>query len=355
MTAHIWVRAENKANERRVALVPSDAKDLIAAGFTVTVEKSSQRAIAIEDFQAAGCAIAEEFSWIEASQDVFVLGVKDLPKGTEALPHRHIYFGHVFKDQPGWEHTLGRFASGGGTLYDLECLVDETGRRLAAFGYWAGYAGAAVATQVWIGQKQGNNPSLASVHDYSNRDALVAELKGALASIGEKPSLVVIGALGRCGTGATDLGEQLGLEVSKWDMAETASGGPFPALQQHSLFVNAILAAPGVPVFVGPDDIKAADRKLSVICDVSCDPESTYNPIPIYDRSTTFDDPVIRVLDASTPLDVTAIDHLPSMLPKEASEDYSRQLTPVLFELGEPEQGAWGRALNQFKKHTARI
>ena len=33
---------------------------------------------------------------------------------------------------------------GGGTLYDLEYLTDETGPpRVAAFGYWAGYAGAA--------------------------------------------------------------------------------------------------------------------------------------------------------------------------------------------------------------------
>lgn len=355
MTAHIWVRAENKANEKRVALVPSDAKDLIAAGFTVTVERSSQRAIPIEDYETAGCAIADEFSWPNAPADAFVLGVKDLPKGNEALPHRHIYFGHVFKDQPGWEHTLGRFAEGGGTLYDLECLVDENGRRLAAFGYWAGYAGAAVAAKVWIGQQQGHNPSITQVHDYPNRDALIAELKADLQPLDAMPSMVVIGALGRCGTGASDLGEQLGIKVSKWDMAETASGGPFPELQHHSMFVNAILAAPGVPVFVGPKDIKAPDRQLSVICDVSCDPESSYNPIPIYDHSTTFDDPVIRVLDEAVPLDVTAIDHLPSMLPKEASEDYSRQLTPVLMTLGEPEKDVWGRALDDFKKHSARI
>jgi saccharopine dehydrogenase (NAD+, L-lysine-forming) len=355
MTAHIWVRAENKANEKRVALVPKDILTLMDAGFTVTVEKSSQRAIPIAEFEATGCAIAEEFSWPSAPTDAFVLGVKDLPKGDDALPHRHIYFGHVFKDQPGWEHTLGRFAAGGGILYDLECLVDINQRRIAAFGYWAGYAGAAVAVMAWLGQKESKKPSLPTVHDYPNRDALIAELKAGLANQTEHPNMVVIGALGRCGTGASDLGEQVGVDVSKWDMAETASGGPFPEIQQHALFVNAILAAPGVPVFVSPEDIKVADRKLSVICDVSCDPESTYNPIPIYHRSTTFDDPVIRVLDGEVPLDVTAIDHLPSMLPKEASEDYSRQLTPALLELGEPEKDIWGRALDQYKKHSSRI
>ena len=61
----------------------------------------------------------------------FILGVKELPEGDSDLVHRHIYFGHVFKDQPGWQHTLGRFVSGEGTLFDLENLVDETGRRVS--------------------------------------------------------------------------------------------------------------------------------------------------------------------------------------------------------------------------------
>ena len=34
---------------------------------------------------------------------------------------------------------------GGGALLDLEYLTDDHGRRLAAFGYWAGYVGAALA------------------------------------------------------------------------------------------------------------------------------------------------------------------------------------------------------------------
>ena len=40
---------------------------------------------------------------------------------------------------------LSRFAAGGGALLDLEYLVDGKGRRLAAFGFWAGYLGAALA------------------------------------------------------------------------------------------------------------------------------------------------------------------------------------------------------------------
>ena len=57
-------------------------------------------------------------------------------------------FGHAFKGQRGAETLLGRFRAGGGRLYDIEYLVDEGGRRLAAFGYWAGFAGAAVSLKL---------------------------------------------------------------------------------------------------------------------------------------------------------------------------------------------------------------
>lgn len=355
MSQKIWLRAESKKNERRVTVVPDDAVKLIDAGFDVVVEKSTQRCIPVEDYEAIGCQIVEEGAWASAPKDAFILGIKELPKGDSNLQHRHIYFGHVFKNQPGWEHTLGRFVSGQGTLYDLECLVDENQRRVAAFGYWAGYAGAAVAVQAWCHQKLNEGAPLKSVHDYPNTDALITELTGKITQINEKPNMVVIGALGRSGSGAVDLGEKLGLNVSKWDMAETASGGPFPEIQNHSLFVNCILANASCPRFVTADDIKVEGRRLSVICDVSCDPESTYNPIPIYDRTTTFNDPIIRVLDEKLPLDVTAIDHLPSMLPLESSTDYSNQLTPVLLTLDKPTKDVWGRALEQYNKNIARI
>ena len=53
---------------------------------------------------------------------------------------------------------LGRFVRGGGQLFDIEFLVDENGRRVAAFGYWAGFAGAAVAVKTWCGQQLGRDP-----------------------------------------------------------------------------------------------------------------------------------------------------------------------------------------------------
>ena len=63
--------------------------------------------------------------------------------------------------------------------------------------------------------------------------------------------------------------------------------------------------------------------------------------------------PATRLLDGPPPLDLVAIDHLPSMLPRESSEDFSEQLLPTLLQLGQPEEGVWGRALEVFKEKSA--
>ncbi len=350
--AHIWVRAEQRAFEQRVGLTPEGAQKLMAAGHSVTIEESSTRAIPITGYADAGCAIAKEHSWIDAQDDAIIFGLKELDEDGPDLKHRHIMFGHAYKGQAEGPALLNRFKRAGGTLYDLEYLVTETGRRIAAFGYWAGFAGAAVGTMAWIAQQKGEK--LGAVGVYQSKDDLISELRAGIADITDLPSTIIIGALGRVGTGAADLSEALGFATTKWDMAETAHGGPFPEILDHTMFVNCILAAPGVPQFVPKDSI-AKERVLSVVADVSCDPSSDYNPIPIYDHSTTFADPIIRVADAPNLLDVMAIDNLPSMLPVESSEDYADQLLPSLLTIDAIDQSVWGRAAEIFKTHVNKL
>ncbi|WP_380055631.1 saccharopine dehydrogenase [Falsihalocynthiibacter sp. SS001] len=343
---HLWVRAEQRENEERVGLTPEGAAKLRAEGIRVTVEESSVRAIPLQGYIDAGCEIAPENSWPTAPSDAIIFGLKELPEDGTPLTHKHIMFGHAFKGQPSGRVLLDRFNAGGGTLYDLEYLVDTDGRRVAAFGYWAGFAGAAVSLKCWAAQQR--NEICGPVGVYSGKDALVAELETELASL-DRPTAIVIGALGRVGTGSSDLCEALGVSVTKWDMAETASGGPFPEVLQHSIFLNCILARPGTPVFV-PASATSAKRELTVIGDIACDPDSDFSPIKIYDRTTTWEEPALRV--ATDPvLDVTAIDNLPSMLPVESSQDYAEQLLPSLLTLTNLNSGVWARAEATFNEH----
>jgi saccharopine dehydrogenase (NAD+, L-lysine-forming) len=347
---HLWVRAEQRPNEERVGLTPEGAAALVKAGIRVTVEKSSVRAIPLDGYVAAGCDIAEENQWPKAPADAIIFGLKELPEDGTPLTHRHIMFGHAFKGQPAGRVLLQRFKAGGGVLYDLEYLVNEDGRRVAAFGYWAGYAGAALSLKCWAAQQRGGIAG--SVRKVPSKDALLAQLGEELAGLG-RPRAIIIGALGRVGTGAADLCEAMGVAVTKWDMAETASGGPFPEVLQHEIFLNCILARPGCPVFV-PASAKTNPRKLTVIGDIACDPTSDFSPIKVYDRATDWDAPALRVHD-NPPLDVTAIDNLPSLMPVESSEDYAAQLLPSLLTLTDLDSGIWGRAKVEFDKHVAGV
>jgi saccharopine dehydrogenase (NAD+, L-lysine forming) len=202
----------------------------------------------------------------------------------------------------------------------------------------------------WAAQQRGGIAG--AVRKVPSKDALLAQLGEELAGL-SRPRAIIIGALGRVGTGAADLCTAMGVSVTKWDMAETASGGLFPEVLQHEIFLNCILARPGCPVFV-PASAKTDARKLTVIGDIACDPTSDFSPIKVYDRATDWDAPALRV-HKNPPLDVTAIDNLPSLMPVESSQDYAAQLLPSLLTLTALEAGVWGRAKVEFDKHVAGV
>ena len=85
--------------------------------------------------------------------------------------------------------------------------------------------------------------------------------------------------------------------ILKWDLDETAKGGPFPEILDVDVFVNCIYLNSKIPPFVTHEQINAAGpgRRLRVIVDVSCDTTNPFNPIPIYDINTTFKEPTVAV------------------------------------------------------------
>ncbi|QRV83385.1 hypothetical protein RhiJN_11401 [Ceratobasidium sp. AG-Ba] len=354
----LWLRCEKKEFERRAALTPTTAKTLLDAGFDISVERDPQRIFDDEEYERVGCKLVEHNTWPDAPVSTPIIGLKELPASTTPLPHTHIQFAHCYKRQAGWADVLARFYHGGGTLYDLEFLTDATGRRVAAFGYHAGFAGAAAGALAYAAQ-------------------MVEKVKNVLG--GRKIKALVIGALGRCGRGAVDLFRKVGLEednIVKWDMAETAKGGPFQEILDVDIFVNCIYLTSKIPPFLTHEFIASAgaSRRLSVVVDVSCDTTNPNNPIPIYNINTTFDKPtvpvelgrVISLCIASklTPrlysssegpkLTVISIDHLPTLLPREASEQFSADLLPSLLELPNRQTArVWTEAEALFRQKLA--
>lgn len=96
------------------------------------------------------------------------------------------------------------------------------------------------------------------------------------------------------------------------------------------------------------------------MCDVSCDTTNPNNPIPIYDINTTFVQPTVPAKlpsgSSDLPLSVISIDHLPSLLPREASEAFSAALLPSLLQLEDWKNArVWQQAAKLFKEKCATL
>lgn len=157
-----------------------------------------------------GCTLVDTLSWkTDAPADAYIVGLKELPENDDSpLHHTHIFFAHCFKNQAGWKELLHRFDVGKGTILDLEFLNDEngelplrkrretamndqcgcesSGRRVAAFGYMAGFAGAAVGIDVWCHQKtKGASETYGALKPYPNEEALIEYTKNRLTEAGK--------------------------------------------------------------------------------------------------------------------------------------------------------------------------
>jgi saccharopine dehydrogenase (NAD+, L-lysine forming) len=338
---HLWLRREASAVEERAPIVPGDAAALVAGGVAVTVEEAPQRAFPAQAYAAAGCRLVPAGSWPDAPPDAVVVGLKE-PEAAPAWPlrHRHVFFGHAYKGQAGGPEVLRRFVAGGGTLLDLEAMVGEDGRRVVAFGYWAGYAGAALA----VLQHRG---ALDRPLRSTSRDELDARLR---ATAGPGQALV-IGARGRSGRGATDALGTAGMPVTRWDVESTRTLD-HAGLLAHDILVNTIVANRPGPPFLTAADLDRADRVLRTVADVTCDVTSDANRLPVNDKITTWAEPVRRLSERPV-LDIIAIDNLPSLLPRESSSAFSADLTPYLREL--PDDPVWARCRARFEEAVATL
>jgi saccharopine dehydrogenase (NAD+, L-lysine-forming) len=339
---HLWLRTETRPTEERTPVVPADAARLVRDGVRVTVEESLTRAFTTSEYAAVGCDVATAGSWPDAPPDAVILGIKELPEEPRALRHTHVYFAHAFKGQQGAAELLARFAAGGGELLDVEYLTVD-GRRVVAFGYWAGYVGAG------LGVLEARGRLRAPVAPFAREDFDASLVEAGAASL----RALVIGARGRSGRGAVAALETAGAQVTTWETRDTLHLDR-EALLDHDLLVNCIASeAPGEP-FVRAEDLVAPGRRLKTVADVTCDVTSDHNRIPVNTAVTTWHEPVRLVGDGPTPVGVIAIDNLPSLLPSEASTDFSAALTAQLADL--PQRGgAWTEAERSFEQAVASL
>ena len=343
---HVWIRSESRSTERRAPVVPADIPLLLDARIEVSVEESPQRIFAIEEYAAAGAAVVGEGTWVDAPDDAYVLGIKELPDEPAALRHRHIYFAHAFKAQEDARRTLERFRRGGGRLLDIEYLTDEDDKRVVAFGYWAGYVGAALGVLHLAG-------TLATPLSPMSKHELDEQLEQAGRDGADLLMALVTGARGRSGRGAQRALMTAGVPITRWDRPETRDLHK-QVLLGHDLLVNCVVTHTPTTPFVEQEDLEH-ERRLRLLADVTCDISGPTNMLPVNTEITTWHEPVRELHGGASehgtaPLEIIAIDNLPSLLPREASEGFSADLTSLLLELAEEggPSGPWRAADRAF-------
>ncbi len=312
----IYIRNELSNKELRTPITPIDVNILINLGFTVYVESSNKRIYSNEEYISQG-AIITTSHWSNFTNTI-IIGLKCIDNLNLLDNSSHIYFSHSFLNQNGSDKILNSFAKSKSVLLDLEFFLKD-GYRIVTFGYWAGYVGTALALKQYYNKINGKE----NINGLSHWES-IDKLHEYLSDISFDPSIRIglIGPNGNCGLGAKKILNKLGLNYIPYYRNSNKNN-----MENLDIVINCVKLSPILnEVWF---DSNTQFYKPIVISDISCDYTKPNNPIKIYNESSTWTKPIIS---PNRFVDIISIDNLPSMIPKESSDDFSKNLVSLLEE-----------------------
>ncbi|PSR12057.1 MAG: alanine dehydrogenase [Bacteroidetes bacterium] len=344
--------------DTRVALDPQQCAYLRSEfGLDVVVQPSPIRIFKDEEYAALGVPLEEYLGDCD-----LLLGVKEVPKDQLIPGKTYSFFSHTHKQQVYNRDLLQHILKKHVHLIDYEVLTDNLGRRVIAFGYFAGVVGAHNAFWTYA-QRTGAFalPRMKDLYDYAAAKEIYRQLQ-------LPPLKIVLTGTGRVATGADQVLEDLGIrEVSPGDfLRETYNepvytqlfsrdylrhkeGQSFDKLHfyQHpedyestfmrfaktaDIMINGIFWDNRAPAFFTVEEMADPDFKIQVIADITCD-IAPLSSIPSTVRASTIADPVFgfdpHTGQETAPyqagvIDMMTIDNLPSELPRDASTAFGK-------------------------------
>lgn len=135
----IGIRREDKSKwERRVVVTPDHVAALLKQNpnLKIIVQPSNNRVFRDVEYTQVGAELNEDMS-----ECCLILGVKEVPIDKLFANKTFVYFSHTIKAQPANMATLDAILQKNIRLIDYEKITDEEGRRLVAFGKFAGNTG----------------------------------------------------------------------------------------------------------------------------------------------------------------------------------------------------------------------
>ncbi len=363
------IRERKTPPDQRVALSPEQCA-LVKRQFPVelVVEPSLIRSFQDEEYRAAGVELTDDLSDCD-----LLLGIKEIPVDALIPGKTYCIFSHTIKKQAYNRKLLQAVVQKGIRLIDYEVMTDDEGKRLIAFGRFAGMVGAHNGVMTY-GMRTGLFllPRMKSFKCYADAVQFYTTMTW-------PPFKTVLTGTGRVSSGAAQVLRDMGIrevspeafltensdhavftQLSSPDYVARKDGKPFekkdfythpgefvsafePYFKSADLMINGIFWEKGSPAFFSVPDMQRPDFRIRVIADVTCDmaPDSS---IPSTIRASTIADPVFGFDPftgrEATPfqeqvVDMMAIDNLPSELPRDASESFGerfiRYVLPEFF------------------------
>lgn len=355
------LREEKFPRDSRVPLTPSQCKFLMERypDVQVVVQPCKYRCFTNEEFDYHDIPLVEDVSDCDV-----LLGVKEVPAEL-LLPNKaYMFFSHTIKKQAQNRKMMHAIIEKKVRMIDYECLKDSKGKRIIAFGRWAGIVGAYHAIRM-IGFRT-SRFRLRQMIDCLN----FAEAQKELEKLDLPPWKIVLTGTGRVSEGAAFMLDVIGIEkVSPYnfcynefdkpvytqlaspdmfykdgqDMFDSADYHAHPQQYKSSFYpftkaadvmINGIYWDKRMPVFFTKETMKEKDFRIKTLSDITCDiaPESSI-PSTLYASSIA--DPYygynpqtgeLMQTFLSESVDVMAIDNLPNELPRDASEDFGNMI-----------------------------
>jgi saccharopine dehydrogenase (NAD+, L-lysine-forming) len=341
----IFLRNEISENEFRTPLIPSDIQILIKNNYIVYVQASSHRIYPDILYQKEGAIITTDNWYNEKYNKCLIIGIKEINNLDKLNNHTHLYFSHCFKKQKNANIILNAFKESNSIIHDFEFffyLNKENNKRIIAFGYFAGIIGSILGLKQFYNKKMKLNNisnltpwiSFNQILNYINYEKIYFNNQNNI-------KIAIIGPEGRCGKGVQYMLNYLNIKYKKIENSDKTD--TMIDLKNYDIVFNCILLNEMYNKIWFDTNI-IYDKDI-VIVDISCDYSKINNPIKLYDKATSWKDPVFKYNEF---IDIIAIENLPSLLPFESSIDFSKSCTELLLNYGNE---VWKNNLEVFKKH----
>lgn len=332
----------------------------------VTVQAYSQRCYSDAEYQKAGIQVSNDIQGCD-----ILFGVKEVPI-PDLLPNKTYFcFSHTIKKQEHNRNLLQEILKKKIRLIDYELITDENGRRLTAFGKFAGICGA--YNSIWTYGRRTGVFTLPRLKEYKH----YTDVLPVYDTISWPPMKIVLTGHGRVGKGAMQVLKDMGFkEVSPIDFLQLKNVSTpvftvlsssdyivpidnkqafskaeyyahpeqfkadfMPFLAKADIFINGIYWDIRAPKYFELEDLSHPDFNVSVIGDITCD-IAPHASIPTTFRPSSIEDPVYGVSRSTytetTPyqansVDIMAIDNVANELSRDASKFFGERLMKYIL------------------------